>query len=279
MTHIRDFAASYCLTKGVTAGYARQYRILCNRLDWHMETLTTDQIDTYLTGALTKLKPITVHRHRRMIQTLVREWQRSGQVNGCTRPIRRVQYRLPPVRAWSREEMGRLLSVAGQMTGGTRQCQYGLLLPAWIRVAFSTGLRRGDLLEIEHSQIRANKLAVCQSKTGHVHVATLSPAALASISSLPRRGPKIFGGLVSGVQIVRAMRRAVNKAGLCGSGKFLRRSSATYAEMQGVDAKRQLGHRSDGMKRFYLDEVLLSDNAAPLKDLEAVDNAKDLQGV
>lgn len=279
MTHIRDFAASYCLTKGVTAGYARQYRILCNRFDWHMETLTTDAVDAYLTAALTKLKPITVHRHRRMIQTLVREWQRTGQVNGCTRPIRRVQYHLPPVRAWSREEMGRLLAVAAEMPRGTRHCPYNLLLPAWIRVAFSTGLRRSDLLAIEHAQIRGNKIAVTQSKTGHVHVATLSPGALMSIASLPRRGPKIFGGLVSGVQIVRAMRRLVKQAGLAGSGKFLRRSSATYAEMQGVDAKRQLGHRSDGMKRFYLDQIILSDNTAPLKDLEPVNDAEDLQGV
>jgi integrase len=279
MTSIKDYAASYCLTKGVTAGYARQYRILCNRLDWHMETLTTDQIDTYLTQALDKLRPVTVHRHRRMIQTLVREWQRGGQVNMCTRPIRRVQYHLPPVRAWSREEMGRLLAVAAQMTGGTRQCQYKVLLPTWIRVAFSTGLRRSDLLSIEHGQIRANKIAVCQSKTGHVHVATLSPAALASIAALPKRGPKIFGGLVSGVQIVRAIRRLVKQAGLCGSGKWLRRSSATYAEMQGVDAKRQLGHRTDGMKKFYLDEVLLSDHTAPLQDLEPVGDPKDLQGV
>lgn len=279
MTHIRDFAASYCLTKGVTDGYARQYRILTSRLNWHMETLATDQIDAYLTTALTKLKPITVHRHRRMIQTLVREWARNGMVNGCTRPIRRVQYHLPPVRAWSREEMGRLLAVAAQMTGGTRHCQYRLLLPAWIRVGFSTGLRRSDLLAIEHAQIRGNRIAVTQSKTGHVHVATLSPAALTAIASLPRRGPKVFGSLVSAVQIVRVIRRLVNKTGLCGSGKFLRRASATYGELVGIPAKRQLGHRSEGMQKFYLDQVLLSDNTAPLQDLEAVDDAQDLQGV
>lgn len=277
MTRITDFAARYCLTNGVTAGYARQYQILTKRLDWHMETLTTDAIDTYLTNALQTLAPITVHRHRRMIQTLIRAW--PGVVDGCTRPIRRVQYHLPPVRAWSRDEMGRLLSVASQMSGGTRHCPYRLLLPAWIQVGFSTGLRRSDLLAIDHSQIRGNRIAVCQSKTGHVHVATLNPAALSSIQSLPRRGPKIFGGLVSGVQIVRVIRRLVNKAGLCGSGKFLRRASATYAELAGIPAKRQLGHRSDGMQKFYLDEVLLSDSTAPLKDLEPVDHAQDLHRV
>lgn len=279
MTSIRDFAASYCLTNGVSDGYARQYEILTKRLPWHMETLTTDAIDTYLTAALRKLAAITVHRHRRMIQTLVRAWQSTGQVNICTRPIRKVQYHLPPVRAWSREEMGRLLAIAAQMSGGTRHCPYRILLPAWIQVGFSTGLRRSDLLAIAHAQVRGNRIAVCQSKTGHVHVATLNPAALSSIQSLPRLGPKIFGGLVSDVQIVRVMRRLVKQAGLCGSGKFLRRASATYAEMVGVDAKRQLGHRSDGMKRYYLDEVLLSDNTAPLKDLEPLSDAEDLQGV
>lgn len=271
MTRIGDFANSYCLTKGVTDGYARQYRVLCNRFDWHMETLTTDAIDSYLTAAMKTLQPITVHRHRRMINTLVREWEKTHKVNICTRPIRRVQYTLPPVRAWSREEMGRLLAVASKMSRGTRHCPYSVLIPAWIRVAFSTGLRRGDLLLIEHSQVRGSKVAVAQSKTGYVHVATLSEAAIAAIASLPRRGPKIFGGLVSDVQIVRVLRRVVKKTGLCGTGKYLRRSSATYAEMQGIDAKRQLGHRSDGMKRFYLDEVLLAEAAKPLADLSIDD--------
>ena len=267
MTSIRDFARGYCLTKGVTAGYARQYDILCKRLDWHMESLTTDQIDTYLTGALTKLRPITVHRHRRMINTLVREWSRSGGVNGCTRPIRRVQYRLPPVRAWSIDEMRNLLAVASSMPGGTRKCEYRILLPAWIQVAFSTGLRRSDLLAIEHADIRVNKIAVTQSKTGHVHVATLNEAALSAIAALPTSGRRIFGDLVSGVQIVRAMRRAVKRAGLCGSGKWLRRSSATYAELLGMDATRQLGHKSQDMKRFYVDPVLMADNNKPLPSI------------
>jgi len=264
MTSIRDFARRYCLTNGVTHGYVRQFDILTKRLPWDMETITTEQIDTYLTQALTKLRPITVHRHRRMILTLVRAAQAKGLATGCDGNVRRVKYTLPPVRAWSLDEMRKLLAVASQMPGGTRRCPYRILLPAYIQVGFSTGLRRSDLLLIEHAQIRGNRIAIAQSKTRYVHVALLNDAALSAIASLPVCGRRIFGDLVSSVQIVRVMRRAVKSAGLCGTGKYLRRSSATYAEMRGIDATRQLGHRTADMKRFYLDEVLLSDSRQAL---------------
>ncbi len=267
MTPIRDFARRYCLTNGVTHGYARQFDILAKRLPWDMETITTEQIDTYLTQALAKLRPITVHRHRRMILTLVRAAQAKGLAAGCDCKVRRVKYTLPPVRAWSLDEMRQLLAVASQMPGGTRKCPYRILLPAYLQVGFSTGLRRGDLLAIEHADIRGNLIAVTQQKTGKTHVALLNDAALAAIASLPKKGRRVFGDLVSDVQIVRVLRRLVKSAGLCGTGKYLRRSSATYAEMQGFSASRQLGHRSKDMARFYVDEVLLTENRPPLPSL------------
>jgi len=259
MTPIRTFARKYALTNGAKPSYARQLDILAKRLPWYMETVTSDDIDGYLTEALGHLKPITVNKHRRMIVSLVRAAREQGMATLVNRPVRKVKYTLPPVRAWSMEEMSRLLAVARQMPRGTRHCPYRLLLPAWIQVAFATGLRRCDLLAIEHHQIRGNRIAVSQEKTGHVHVAVLNESSLDSIASLPKRGPKVFGGLVSSVQIVRVIRRLVKCAGLCGTGKYLRRSSGTYAEILGIGATRQLGHRSKDMQRFYVDEVLMSE--------------------
>jgi hypothetical protein len=264
VTGIRDFSRRYALTNGVSPAYAHQLEVLTRRLPWTMEDLTTDAIDGYLTDALKTLSAVTVNKHRRMLVTLVRAAQKQGLASGCDRPIRRVSYTLPPVRAWSMDEMGRLLAVAAEMPGGTRRCPYRILLPAYMQVGFSTGLRRSDLLLIEHAQIRGNRIAIAQSKTRYVHVALLNDAALSAIASLPVCGRRIFGDLVSSVQIVRVMRRAVKSAGLCGTGKYLRRSSATYAEMRGIDATRQLGHRTADMKRFYLDEVLLSDSRQAL---------------
>lgn len=269
MTPIRAFARQYALTKGAKPSYARQLDILTKRLPFDLETVTSDDIDGYLTAALQKLKPVTVNKHRRMLVTLLREAHSRGLARGCDRPVRKVKFTLPPVRAWSMEEMGRLLAVASKMTRGTRHCPYRLLIPAWLQVGFCTGLRRCDLLAIEHSQIRGNRIAVSQEKTGHVHVAVLNDAAIASIAALPKRGPKVFGGLVSDVQIVRVMRRVVKCAGLCGSGKFLRRSSGTFAEMAGIDATRQLGHRTASMKQYYLDPVLLADSRPALPEIRS----------
>jgi len=267
VTGIRDFSRRYALTNGVSPAYAHQLEVLTRRLPWTMEDLTTDAIDGYLTDALKTLSAVTVNKHRRMLVTLVRAAQKQGLASGCDRPIRRVSYTLPPVRAWSMDEMGRLLAVAAEMPGGTRRCPYRILLPAYMQVGFSTGLRRGDLLAIEHADIRGNLIAVTQQKTGQAHVALLNEAALAAIASLPKKGRRVFGDLVSDVQIVRVIRRLVKSAGLCGTGKYLRRSSATYAEMQGFSASRQLGHRSKDMARFYVDEVLLTENRPPLPSL------------
>lgn len=264
MTTIFEYAAQYCVTKGVKPSYAHQMAILTRRLPWHMETLTVDDVDAYLTAALRKIKAITVNKHRRMINTLVRYAVKERLIAPFPRPIRAVKYTLPPVRAWSREELAHILAVASQMTRGTRHCKYSVLLPAWIQVAFCTGLRRADLLAIERSQIRGNRLALVQEKTGHIHVAVLNDAALAAIATLPVKGRRIFGDLISEVQIVRVMKRLVKRSVEIGSGKYLRRSSATYAEMQGIDATRQLGHQTPGMKKYYLDQVLLADNRPAL---------------
>lgn len=264
MTTIFDYAAQYCMTKGVKPSYAHQMAVLTRRLPWHMETLTVDLVDGYLTLALRKIKPITVNKHRRMINTLVRHAVKERVTAPFPRPIRAVKFTLPPVRAWSREELAHILSVASQMPRGTRHCKYNVLLPAWVQVAFCTGLRRADLLAIERAQIRGNRLAVTQEKTGHVHVAVLNDAALAAIATLPIRGQRIFGDLISEVQIVRVMRRLVKRSVQIGTGKYLRRSSATYAEIAGIDATRQLGHQTPGMKKYYLDQVLLADNRPAL---------------
>lgn len=264
MTSIFDFAAQYCVTKGVKDSYAHQMAVLTRRFPWHMETLTVDDVDAYLTSALRKLAPITVNKHRRMINTLVRHAVKERLIAPFPRPIRAVKYTLPPVRAWSREEMANVLAVATQMPGGTRHCPYNVLIPAWIQVAFCTGLRRSDLLAIGRDQIRGNRIALTQEKTGYVHVAVLNDVALAAIATLPIRGRRIFGDLISEVQIVRVLRRIVKRSVKVGSGKYLRRSSATYAEMQGIDATRQLGHQSPGMKKYYLDQVLLADNRPAL---------------
>ncbi len=257
--HMLTLAETYVNRIGGGAGYREQLQVLCRRLTWRAEDLTADAIDAYLTDALQRLAPQTVANHRRMLQTLLRFAAEEGLISGTVvRKLRRVKCSAPNPTAWSHADILKLLSVSAQMSGGTTRCPWRVLLPAWILVAYSSGLRLGDLLAIRHDSLRGNRLLITMKKTGLPHVSFLDDNALRAVSFLPQTGPRIFGDLVCRTAIIRAMRRCVKRAGLEGSGKYLRRSGATYCEIAGKDASGHLGHVSPGMKRHYVDRLLLA---------------------
>lgn len=263
-----NYAIDYANRVGASPGYAEQLTVLCRRLPWTPADLTVAKIDAYLSRALGHLAASTVHNHRRMLNTLRKAALEDGLVvDECTRPIRKVKYELPLVRAWTHAEMRQLLAVASEMPGGTLRCPYKLLLPAWILVGYSSGLRLGDLLSIQHAQLRGNRLALVLRKTRQPHVVVLDEMAIHAIAQLPKCGPKIFGSLIGRSQILRTLRRLVKRARLEGTGKYLRRASATYAQLSGMDAQAQLGHLTPSMKARYLDMVLLADNRRPVPSI------------
>jgi integrase len=266
---LADFARAYALRAGASPGYTEQLIVLTKRLPWGVGDLTIDNIDAYLTKALGHLAASTVHNHRRMLSTLRKAALRDGLlVDDCTLPIRRVKHNLPMVRAWTHQEMAHLLAVASEMPGGTLHCPHKVLLPAWILVGYSSGLRLGDLLAVTYDSLRGDRLATVLQKTRQQHVVVLDANALEAISSLPRRGPKIFGSLVGRSRIIVAMRNLVKRSGLTGSGKYLRRSSATYAQLAGIDPTGHLGHLTPGMKKHYLDPVILADLKRAVPSIE-----------
>ena len=98
------------------------------------------------------------------------------------------------------------------------------------------------------------------AKTGRPHVVVLDDAAVSAIRCLPIHGPLVFGDLVGRCVFLRAFRRLVKRAGLQGSGKWLRRSSATYAQIAGQDPTGHLGHATAGLaQKHYVDIVLVSE--------------------
>jgi integrase len=256
---ILELARAYCNRVGGSPGYLEQLEVFCRRLPWKVGELTPDLCDTYLTEALAHLAPSTVYNHRRMLGRLLAFAASEGLVDGSiVRPLRRVK-RLPPSPvAWSHAEIRRLMSVAASLTGGAK-CAHSTLMQAWLLVAYSTGLRLANLLEIRHDQIRGHRLLIRQFKTGEPHVCYLDANALAAIAKLPRRGPRIFGDLICRDKILAQMRRLCKSAGMSGSTKFLRRSGATYAEIAGKDASGHLGHKTPGMKVYYIDRLLLAE--------------------
>ena len=264
---LTEYADRYCTSVGGSPGYREQLRVLCRRLPWHVHDLAPERISAYLQSALPHLAPSTVANHRRMLCTLYRSAVADGLAKECSGKICRVKYFFPPVRAWTLEELGRLVCEAKKMPGGTRKypCPYSVLMPAWVLVGYATGLRRGDMLRIRWDEIRVDRLALVMSKTNRQHVCVLDQAALDSLAQLPRYDRIVFGTIVSRDQIKKVMRRLVDRTGLPGSGKYLRRSSATYAEISGLSATLQLGHQTPGMAyRHYVDQVILSQVRKPV---------------
>lgn len=266
------FAEQYVVRNGGSDGYRRNVMSICRRLDWSVSDLTTDRIDAYLSGALRTLRPTTVAFHRCVLRSLQLAAYNDGLLNGSTVPklLRRVKCPEPNPRAWTHDEINRLLAVAAKMPGDSGGVPVKQVLPAWIRVAYSSGLRLGDLIDARHDSVRGSRLSLVMSKTRRQHVVVLDDQALAAIKSLPVKGPRIFGDILSRRVVLRRMREAVKRAGLTGSGKYLRRASATYAEIAGMDATRQLGHKTADMKQWYLDASLLAEHQRPIPSLPAL---------
>jgi len=264
---LAEYADRYCTLVGGSDGYREQLRVLCRRLPWRVHDLDPDLISEYLQAALRKLAPTTVANHRRMLGTLYRRAVRDKLARESSEKICCVKHFYPPVRAWTLEELAGLLAEARRMPGGTikNPCQYRVLMPAWVLVGYTTGLRRGDMLRIRWDELRGSRLALVLSKTHRQHVCVLDDAAMDALQKLPRYDRIIFGTIISKDQIKKVMRRLVAKAGLEGSGKYLRRSSATYAEISGLSATMQLGHATPGMAyRHYVDQVILSNLRKPV---------------
>ena len=259
-----ELAKRYANRVGAAPSYLEQLLVLTKRLDWQAEDMTPDLIDSYLTHSLRHLAASTVDNHRRMLRSLIRFAADERLVaKSILRPLRRVKRNPPSPRAWSHAEIIKLLDACHGLPGRTLKCSLETLMPAWILAAYSTGLRLNDLLAIRHEDLRGNRMMIRQQKTSEPHIVFLDDNALAAIRKLPRCGPRIFGDLVGRSRILVAMRKLVKRAGLNGSTKYLRRSGATYCEVHGIDATQHLGHRSPGMKRFYVDRLLLAEERPP----------------
>lgn len=252
-----DFARRYARQTGASPGYLEQLEVLCKRLPWHVEDITTDMVDEYLTQALTSLAPVTVANHRRYLTTLLRAAQRERDlVVICTRGFRRVKTPRPVPRAFSLDEIRRLVEAARQTVGSFRGVKKSDFLAAWILSAYCLGLRTSDLWSLRWADVRGQRAYIAQSKTGSPHVAVFTAEALAACERLPRR-QRIFGDFAAVNTIQQWVRACAKAAGLDGTTRFLRRSCATYAKVKGMSPQAKLGHLTPGLaEKHYVDQLL-----------------------
>ncbi len=176
--------------------------------------------------------------------------------------VRKIRSPRDPVEAFTQDAIRELLkyvaNLAGYFPNGAKRSDFWT---AAINAAYSTGLRRGDLLKLKRSQI--GERGVChvqQNKTGYPVTVRLSPEALVAIWRMNvvedgRALPWPYHENAMG----RQFRRLVKDSGIrCGQFRWLRRSAGSYAEREGRgNGTRALGHRSERIFRdFYEDRSI-----------------------
>lgn len=219
----------------------------------HRATVT-DLVDDRISGFIAHLegtfKPNTIAGHRTRILGLWRLAYRRRLVERGPEEVRKAPIPEPHPKAWSMDEMRRLVAACDRMEEGR------VYFKALILAAYETGLRRGDLMRLHRDDIGADGVvSIRQHKTGRVITRKIRPETAAIMLSLPGACPlEIFWGSKKYTRLWQELRKL---AGVDSEGGLhqLRRTGASHvARTRGTDAARQfLGHRSPEMIAHYLD--------------------------
>jgi integrase len=248
------YARDYGLLHDVRANTVAQYVIAASIFErWAGAPVPLDQLDersvsAWLRDYSAKQAPSTVRSKRNQILAL---WRAAADEGLCEPPTLRVRgVKVPrlPVEAWTFDEVVALLQAAGQVK---RRHKCGLPRNVWwplaIRVAWDTGLRWGDQIELPVSAVAPDGAVWwSQSKTGRVVVCRLSPSTVAALRASLSIAPRelVMPWPASHETFTDQVGRIVARAGVRpGTWKWLRRSSGSYVELQQPGAGgTHLGH-------------------------------------
>ena len=215
-------------------------------------------VNSWLAWLLERVSRETAHTHRRILLVL---WRAAYEVEALAEYPRRVRPIKRPQRiieGYDTEQMAELLRAADTLTGTFRQnsIERRLWWVAFLLVAWSTGLRLGDLLRIERGWVKpgedgSGRLSLVMSKTGHVIHRLLPPNAMQALERLVLSGkPRklCFPLWLDRREYFREFKALAESAGLPGSSKWIRRGSASEVEKLSAGmARYHLGHRSAQM--------------------------------
>lgn len=269
------YVARYAEQRDISQGRIEQLRIvtrLLSKFAGH-EVRLVELCDTlanqWLMDRQKNVSAETVAGNRRCLLAL---WRSAADDNLCEPPRKVRRIRLPEraPRAFTLDELQRLLNAADSLKGKLR----GTSIPkrlywlSYIHAAYDTAVRRSDLLQIAPGDIwpqtdGSGVLVFVQSKTGHQHRARFRPSTMKLIRECvacdPKR-PHIWPEWSDRRRWFRSFKVLCKRAGVQGTSKLIRRSSASYLEaVNPGTASQHLGHRSPGLDRkSYLDQSICS---------------------
>jgi integrase len=253
-TFLGDYAREYGLLHAVRPNTLEQYRIVADLFErWAGGPVRLDQLEErsvseWLRDMAATRAPSTCRSKRVGLLAL---WRAAAEEGICEPPTRRVRSVAVPARvveAWDAAEVREILRVCSTLRG-RHPC--GVSRAAWwdlaVRIAWDTGLRRGDQLALAVESIRHDGTGtIVQSKTGWQVAIRLSPGTLEALRQSVAAAPRKLctPWFHSSESFCEQFRRVVRIAGVRpGTWKWLRRSSASDVEEQAKgEGAAQIGH-------------------------------------
>jgi integrase len=251
----------YSLTRDIKPGTLRQYVIVADLVErWAGRPVRLDELDErsvseWLRDYSATVKPDTVRSKKNQLLALWRAAADDGLAQEpSARRVRRVRIPEKVVEAWTREEVERLLRAAATLP---RRHRCGLRRAVWfdlaIRVAWDSGLRWGDLINVRVDAVRPDGTTVVQSKTGKAITFRLSQGTLDALAATLKECPRtlVCPWPASHETFNDQVRLLVKKAGIrSGTWKWIRRGSGSDVEAQLEGA----GHRHLGNTRSVFEK-------------------------
>jgi integrase len=222
--------------------------------------VNSDLVNEWIEALLaTELKARTVDTYRRNFCAVWRDAYLHGFNNEPPLRVKKIKLPKQIVQCFTHEEIGKLILAArtrkGCLDNGVKRCHFW---EAIILAAYATGLRRGDLLRLERSQVGDDgKAVVIQHKTGYPAVVRLPAEVLAIVNQMRTDCGRAFPWPYRYDAFGPRFARIVKAAGVRpGTFCWLRRSAGSYAEkMQPGSGKRLLGHRAEWVFRDHYHDL------------------------
>jgi hypothetical protein len=215
--------------------------------------------------SLSSLTSTTKQNIRREALTL---WRYAFEERLTDEPplrVMRVRAAPKPTQAWAMPTLSRMLECAEQdeavisVRHKKRVCDF---LPAWITIAYDSGLRFQDVHELHIDQIRDCVVVGTAHKTGKTFIRPLSEYAVQQAKQLADASPDgtLFRWFLTRRRAFLCMAAFRERHKFSGTMKFLRRSCATMKERATPGSARAYLQHGDGATtvRHYIDESLLA---------------------